>query len=195
MRLSAYCDADWNSSRDEHLSTTGWIIFLGDAPISWCSRTQRCVARSTAESEYVSLSSLTQELIYIQMLCASLDNPTHTVNIHSNTGTKEQPGCVALWREYVRMHPHNIPQIYSDSQNAIANASMPPGWLQEALRHVKTAFHFFKQFVYEKLISLEHCRSEDNPSDIMSKGFGKAKNTNQKEPVFTKHARFCLGYR
>ena len=195
MILSAYADADWNSDKDSHLSTTGWIIFLGDAPISWCSRMQRCVAKSTAESEYVSLSSLTQELIYIQMLCASLDNPTQTINVFSNTGTEDKPGCVTTWRKYIQENPTCTPFIYSDSQNAIANARMPPGWLQEALRHVKTAFHFFKQFVYEKLINLEHCRSEDNPADIMTKGWGKAKTHNQKSNDFKKHAEFCLGRR
>ena len=95
----------------------------------------------------------------------------------------------------IQENPTRTPFIYSDSQNAIANARMPPGWLQEALRHVKTAFHFFKQFVYEKLINLEHCRSEDNPADIMTKGWGKAKTHNQKSNDFKKHAEFCLGRR
>jgi hypothetical protein len=195
MLLFAYCDADWNGCKDTHLSTTGWIIFLGDAPISWCAKTQRCVAKSTAESEYVSLASLAQELIYLQMLCESLKYPTTTIQVFSNKGTNDQPGCVTLWHEYKQNNPICTPSIYSDSQNAIANARMPPGWLQEALRHVKTAFHFFKQFVYEKLITLEHCRSEDNCADIMTKGSGKAKNNNQKAPTFSRHADFCLGYR
>ena len=129
------------------------------------------------------------------MLCASLDNPTQTINVFSNTGTEDKPGCVTTWRKYIQENPTCTPFIYSDSQNAIANARMPPGWLQEALRHVKTAFHFFKQFVYEKLINLEHCRSEDNPADIMTKGWGKAKTHNQKSNDFKKHAEFCLGRR
>jgi hypothetical protein len=195
MRLTAYCDADWNACKDKHLSTTGWIVFIGNSPISWCSRTQRCVAKSTAESEYVSLASLAQEAIYLQMLAASLNNPTDTIEIFSNTGTEEDPGCVTRWRRYIAANPNEQAQVYSDSTNAIANAKMPQGWLQEALRHVKTSFHFFKQFVYDKSLLLDHARSGDNPADIMTKGWGKSVSTNQKATTFERHAKFCMGMR
>ena len=81
------------------------------------------------------------------MLAATLDKPTETVEIFANQGTTEKPGCVTLWRRYLQDNPDLSVNIYSDSSNAIANAKAPPGWLQEALRHVRTAFHFFKQFI------------------------------------------------
>ena len=46
----AYCDADSNGT-ECHQSTTGWIIFHGDNPISWASHTQKCTARLTGEAE------------------------------------------------------------------------------------------------------------------------------------------------
>ena len=53
MVITGYSDADWNGVVDSNLSTTGWIVYLGDVPVSWCSRTQKCTSRSTAESEYI----------------------------------------------------------------------------------------------------------------------------------------------
>ena len=194
--LTGYSDSDWNVQTDEHLSTTAWVTFFGDAPISWCSKTQRCTARSTAESEYVSASSLSQELVYLQMLVASLDNPTPTVSLFSNLGSEDEPGCVRRFREYFEKNPMPTALIYTDSANAISNASTPPGWLAETLRHVKTAFHFVKQFVRSGHLKIEHCRGEDNCSDILSKGFGKAAaKENQRSTVFKRHADFLLGKR
>ena len=69
--LVAFCDADWNASYDSK-STIGWIVFLGATPISWCSRMQKSTALSTAQAEYVSLASVSQELTYIQSLMKSL---------------------------------------------------------------------------------------------------------------------------
>ncbi len=63
MMITGYSDADWNGVVDSNLSTTGWVVYLGDVPVSWCSRTQKCTSRSTAESEYIALSSVAQEII------------------------------------------------------------------------------------------------------------------------------------
>lgn len=170
---------------------------MGDAPISWASRTQRCTAKSTAEAEYVAAASCCQELIYLQMLAASLEHPTETVELFSNEGTASDPGCVQRWRQWVTQNEVPASTLSTDSMNAIANARMPPGWLQEALRHIKTHFHFVKQFILDKSISLQHCRGDDNCSDIFTKGFGTGKSgaSNQRAEVFKKHAKFCLGLR
>ena len=199
MRMRAWCDADWNGDRDKHLSTTGWIVFLGNSPIAWCSRMQRCTAKSTAEAEYVSASSCVQEVVYLQMLLASIEHPTETVEVFSNEGSANDPGCVRRWREWARDHPDSNSgqaDVYTDSTNALANASMPPGWLQETLRHIKTHFHFVKQFITDKSITLSHCISEDQRADIFTKGFGAkscAPDNNQRSHVFRKHAKTCLG--
>lgn len=198
MRLQAWCDADWNGDVDKHLSTTGWIIFMGDAPISWASRTQKCTAKSTAEAEYVSAASCAQELVYLQMLAASIDHPTTTIELFANEGTQENPGCVRRWREWLaQSETKTAATIHTDSMNAIANASMPPGWLQEALRHIRTHFHFVKQFILDKSISLVHCKGDINCADILTKGFGTSKSSshNQRAEIFKKHAKFCTGMR
>ncbi|XP_062020956.1 uncharacterized mitochondrial protein AtMg00810-like [Rosa rugosa] len=50
--LSAYSDADWACCPESRRSTSGYLIYPGNTLISWCSKKQRTIARSSAESEY-----------------------------------------------------------------------------------------------------------------------------------------------
>jgi len=47
LNLHAYSDADWAGDKDDYISTTGYLLYLGSTPISWSSRKQRFVARTS----------------------------------------------------------------------------------------------------------------------------------------------------
>ena len=68
LDLHGYSDADWASCPDDQRSTNGHCIFLGFNIISWSSSKQRLVSKSSAESEYCSLVTLSAELVWIQSL-------------------------------------------------------------------------------------------------------------------------------
>lgn len=70
--INAYSDSDWVGRPDERRSTGGFAIFLGSSLISWCSRKQRTVSRSSTESEYKALADTAAELTWLQALLGEL---------------------------------------------------------------------------------------------------------------------------
>ena len=69
---TGYSDADFAGDLHDRKSTSGYCFVYGNAVISWRSTKQTCVALSTAESEYVALSTCTQEAIWLQKLLHDL---------------------------------------------------------------------------------------------------------------------------
>jgi hypothetical protein len=193
--LSAYCDSDWNGS-NICLSTTGWIVFFGHVPISWCSRMQRCTARSTGEAEFIALSSVSQECVYLSMFVASLNIPSSALSIYCNDKSQYEEQSVTKGIA-TRSAFKTAVDIWCDSQVAIAQAKKPENWIIDKLRHIKTAYFFFKSYVRTGKLMLLPCSGVDNPSDIMTKGFGAPGKTaaNQRADIFQRHATFCAGRR
>ena len=54
-KIEAFVDADYAGDKETRKSTTGFIITIGNTSISSCSKLQRSVSTSSAESEYYSL--------------------------------------------------------------------------------------------------------------------------------------------
>ena len=78
--LVGFSDSDWAGDVDTRKSTSGYTFFIGSSLISWSSKKQATVAKSSTEAEYVALSGATQEAIWLRRLlndlrCAT-DNPT-----------------------------------------------------------------------------------------------------------------------
>ncbi|XP_026396956.1 uncharacterized protein LOC113291665 [Papaver somniferum] len=70
--LTAYTDSDWGNCPETARSTCGYAIFIGSSLISWSSKKQPTVSRSTAEAEYKCLSVATAELEWLSSLLSEL---------------------------------------------------------------------------------------------------------------------------
>ena len=51
-RLECFMDVDWVGSKEDRRSTSGYCMFVGGNLVSWKSKKQSVVSRSSAESEY-----------------------------------------------------------------------------------------------------------------------------------------------
>ena len=65
LQITAYCDADWGGCLMSAKSLTGYCVFLGSSLISWKTKKQKTVVKSTVEAEYRSMSYTTFELEWI----------------------------------------------------------------------------------------------------------------------------------
>ncbi|KAF5452069.1 hypothetical protein F2P56_027104 [Juglans regia] len=72
LQLTAYCDSDWASCPDSRRSTTGYCVFLGQSLISWKTKKQMVVSRSSAEAEYRSMAATSSELTWLRYLLHDL---------------------------------------------------------------------------------------------------------------------------
>ena len=96
--LIGYSDADWAGDIDDCHSTSGNVFSFACGAVSWLSKKQATVSLSTAEAEYVALSTATQEAIWLRRLLADVGEP-----------------------------PEGPTEIYEDNQGAVSMAKNPVG--------------------------------------------------------------------
>jgi hypothetical protein len=202
--IHAKCDADWGGSSGQ-LSTAGWIVFDGDAPISWAARTNKASTRSTAEAEFMSINSVAVELIYIKRMLESIhqvdlgplvlsprlrnDGDRHPIEMIPGTETASE---ILRSQEGIgeSIPPPTI--ISTDSLAAKAIAEKP--WISDKMRHVKTSLYFVRSYIASGDVKLYFLEGKYNCADIMTKAFGN-KSDAKKEQIeeFIRHKQEALG--
>ena len=66
LKVEGFTDTDWAGSPSDRRSTTGYCTFLGGNLVTWKSKKQTVVARSSAEIEYRAMAHTSSELTWIQ---------------------------------------------------------------------------------------------------------------------------------
>jgi hypothetical protein len=71
--IKGYTDADYAGDKEEYKSTTGYIFYLANGPVSHLAKLQPITAQSTTEAEYIALAMATKEATYLKALLEELD--------------------------------------------------------------------------------------------------------------------------
>ena len=70
--IQAYTDAEYAGDINIAKSTTSYIFYIANGPISWKSKLQTIIAQSTTEAEYIAINSAAKEAIYIKSILDEL---------------------------------------------------------------------------------------------------------------------------
>jgi Reverse transcriptase (RNA-dependent DNA polymerase) len=113
MRIEVYTDADWAGCQDDRRSTSGHCAFIGGNLVSWRSKKQNVVARSTAEAEYRAMALGVSEGVWLQRLMLELglsenspimlycDNKA-AINIANNPVQHDRTKHVEIDRHFIK---------------------------------------------------------------------------------------------
>jgi len=139
--LEAYVDADWVSQAHRH-SMTGYIVLLADGPVAWSARKQPLIALSTAEAEYIALTTIGHKIMYLQLLIEELyESPSPPTPVYcdnqaaialtSNSKFHSRTKHIDLCYHFVRFHVQNgtFALTYCPTEENVADA------LTKALPH------------------------------------------------------------
>ena len=145
-QLCAYSDADWASQAHRH-SISGFAIFHGQGAVSWSSKKQPIVTLSSTESEYVALSHVVKDLLWHRKLHSELS---------------------PFFDEIKTPIP-----LYCDNQGAIVLSK--DATFHMRTKHIDTRFHFVREIVYNDILSISYCPTDDMIADILTKALSRFK--------------------
>ncbi|XP_015057705.1 uncharacterized protein LOC107003994 [Solanum pennellii] len=63
--LTTYCDFDWGGCLETRRSVTGYIVKFGGGLISWKSKKQKTVSRSSVEAEFRNMAACAAEITWL----------------------------------------------------------------------------------------------------------------------------------
>ncbi|CAM8884293.1 unnamed protein product [Rhodiola kirilowii] len=137
--LKAYCDADWGACPITRKSITGYSVLFGNCLISWKTKKQSVVSRSSAEAEYRAMAQVSCELVWLTKLLADIkvtiplpitlhcDNNA-ALHIARNPVFHERTKHVKLDYHVVRQHVSSsfLAPVYVPSTSQLADLFTKP---------------------------------------------------------------------
>jgi hypothetical protein len=79
--LMVYTNGDWVGCPDTWRSMSGYDVFFDESLVSWSSKHQPTVSRSSAEAEYHAVANAVVECIWLQQLLGELHCPINSATV------------------------------------------------------------------------------------------------------------------
>ena len=132
--------ADFASDTNDIKSTSGYVFLFGGTSVSWSSKKQNCVAKSTMKAEYISCSTTASNAVWIGRFVESL-----------NIGIPNRPV-----------------NVFCDNKSAIS--LIKSGAHSSKGKHIDINYHYIQDIVEKGEIKVEFISSTEMVADPMTKG-------------------------
>ncbi|KAK2975555.1 hypothetical protein RJ640_011568 [Escallonia rubra] len=111
--LEAYTDADWAGSITDRKSTSGYCTFVWGNLVTWRSKKQSVVARSSAEAKYRAMAHGICEMMWLKRVLEELRRPVNmpmklycdnkaAINIANNPVQHDRTKHVEIDRHFIK---------------------------------------------------------------------------------------------
>jgi hypothetical protein len=151
--FECYVDADYCGNWDPLAtddpntakSRSGYVITYLGCPLVWASRLQTVFALSTSEAEYIALSTALRDVIPMMDLLNELKEMGHDVQSHPTVHCK----------------------LFEDNSGALEFARVAK--YRPRTRHINAAWHHFRSYVVDKLITILPIETKLQLGDVFTK--------------------------
>jgi hypothetical protein len=134
-----YADADFAADVDKRRSTTGAVLIMQGAAVSWISKLQSIVATSTAEAEYIAAATATKAGLWVRKMLGEI---------------------------YGQVSPL---MLRVDNQPAITLMTEHTAGQSGRTKHIDVQFHFVRDRYQRGDLILKYVCTEDQRADIFTK--------------------------
>ena len=151
---ASFC-GDWNKATaiddiDTAKSRQGFILSIYGMPLYWSSKMQTMITFSTAEAEYLALSSAARYAISISYLLDEINREFHPI---SST-------------------PQFVCSMFEDNTAALEIAKVPK--MRPRTKHINVSYHFFRNEVEAGRLLILPVDTKDQRADILTKAVDEA---------------------
>ncbi|GKC27350.1 retrovirus-related pol polyprotein from transposon TNT 1-94 [Tanacetum coccineum] len=148
LRVDCYCDAGFETDKDDIKSQTGYVFVLNGGAVDWKSSKQSTIVVSAIEAEYIVVSEAAMEAVWIRKFISG-------------------PGIVPTINEPIKM--------FCDNSSALLIANEPG--VQKGARHYHRRYHYVRECIELGEINLLKVHTYDNLADPFTKALPKVKLT------------------
>jgi hypothetical protein len=128
LMLISYADSDWASNVNDHKSTSGYVVKLASAVVSWSSKKQTTIALSSTEAKYIAGAHAAKEAVWLRQLLSELGQGTHPtpllINNQSTIAIAKNPEFHDHTK-HIDVRYHFLQQV--DNDNMVELEYVPTG--------------------------------------------------------------------
>ena len=149
IHLSAYADSDHAGDPEERKSTSGFLIQLNNCLISWYSKKQTSVARSTCEAEIIAYGEAIKQLQWLR-------NFVQEIKLSYNNSSNSDP---------ITLYCDNASSVIIGHKDLADSKT----------KHIAVNYNYVKLLVIEKIIDIRWIPSKNQLADVLTKALDRIK--------------------